>query len=228
MKQTVFVFVLTFCAYSINAQVEEHQVIDKSSNGGGANLTYLYQHEEISGSQFFKENWIDADLIDDNGAIFKNIKTKFDVVNNKFIYTKNDTIFEFPLSINQVTFKPNPLDSSKDIIFKKGFTIGNTIAPNVYLQVLVNGKITFLKYYKKEIEEYNEYGNANKFKRFKESQLYFVKNGDAFTATTIGKKALEYILQPQISLITAFVQQNKISEKDENGWVYIIKYLNSL
>ena len=65
------------------------------------------------------------------------------------------------------------------LLFENGFEINQKVNAKIFLQVLAEGRITFLKFVQKDLETYNEYGNATILKRFKESYLYFIyKNGE--------------------------------------------------
>ena len=85
-----------------------------------------------------------------------------------------------------------------------------------------------MKYVAKDIEEYNEYGNANKLQRYKDIEQYYFFENNQFVSVNINKKNLETTLQTKWPQIEAFMKQNNLSGKDEKSWIAAIGYYNTL
>lgn len=210
-------------ATSLFSQEESRQLYDRNTG----NLMYLFQHEEIEGNAFLVDRFTTSDLYDINGDVFRNIALKFDTYNNVFSYTKNDTSFQIPESITKVVMHFSTNDSTKDMIFKK-IAIANLNNKSKFFQVLSEGSITLLKLYKKEIEEFTEYNNAAKLKRFKKGEVYYIKSTGDFSAVSLNKLKPDVLMQNKWTEIDAFIKQNKLSIKDENGLAKIFSFYNGL
>ncbi len=222
MKKICLIVAYLFMSLTLFAQ--ERQTIDRASG----NLLFIYQFEKVQGSSFFKDKWLDASVTVENGYTFKHVNLKFDVYNNKFIFNRNDSAYELGLYVSHVCFYPNASDTTQKIIFKKGYAINNIIKADKYLQVLAEGKISFLKSYQKEIEEFTEYGDANKFKRFNDKETYFLLQDGQYKLVGLNKKSLENVFGNQYNKIEAFLKEKDLSAKDESGWIAAINYINVL
>jgi len=227
MKSQTFISIIAVCCFqTLRAQVAEHQVIDRGGNNG--TLTYIFQHDEIHGTQFLTDTWLDASITTDHNYTFTHMSVKFDVYNNKFIYKLNDTAYELGAGIKMICIFNDPADTSKKQVFKNGYPIDNHLGTGKFLEVLAEGPVTLLKYYSKEVEEYNEYGNANKLKRFKDLQRYYILADGKYTAVSINRKSLEQVLQSKWTQIESYLGQKKISGKNVADWTGAIIYYNSL
>jgi hypothetical protein len=227
MKYLLFILTIFVCsAVTTMAQTIEHQVIDRQNSGEG--LTYIFQNTEVKGTQFLKDTWMDANITNGSGYTFRHQSVKFDSYNNKMVYNRHDTAFELASGSYTVAIYPDPSDTSNKMLFKNGYTINGKIGPDKYVQVLAEGKTSLVKYIFKETEEYNEYGNASKFKRYKDMQQYYVAANNQFTPVTISKKNFEAFFQPKWAKMEPFLKQHNISGKDESGWAQALAYYNTL
>ena len=114
------------------------------------------------------------------------------------------------------------------MIFKNGYAINDKINTQTYLQVLAEGKATFLRYLKKEMDDYTEYGDATKYKRFEEVDRYFVFVGGEFKTVLLNKKSLQDVLPDKWTAVSDYLTTYKVNVKDEEGWKLAIQYYNSL
>ena len=220
------IYYLTFSLFitlNIFAQTDRQQWDPVTGN-----LLFYHQTEKIDGSPFLKDKWEDASVVLEKGYTFKHVNLKFDIYNNVFVFNRHDTAFVLGDYVAEIQFFPNSPDTSHKLIFRKGYSINSSINNTKFLQVLTEGKLTLLKYYQKETEEYTEYGNAVKFKRFNDKETYYVLKDGQYKLLNLSKKSLENLLQTQYGKIEAFLKAKDLSGKDEDGWVAAINYSNSL
>jgi hypothetical protein len=204
-----------------NGGLGDRKMIDRVTG----NLLYVYQYEDVNGSSFLYDNWLPGTVILNNHAIFNNVKLKFDVKDNEFVFNRNDSSFQLGQEVVEVRLYPKNGDS---LIFKNGYDINNAIRPSKYLLVLAEGKLTFLKYLKKNIEEYNEYGDATKYKRFTEMYDYYIYKDGKAGMVHLNKKELQNQLSDQWDKMSQYMSQNNLSGKDEKSFIGAIRYYNSL
>lgn len=222
----VFLFCLSlFFCYSVNAQnpTETKKIFDQATG----DLLYSFQYTDIKGSPFLFDNWMNGELIFKNDSRVKDVQLKFDSYSNKFIINKNDTAYQVSPAIKEIRFYPSG-DTLNAIVFKNGFSINDNIRTGTYVQVLSGGKMTLLKYSKKDMEEYTEYGDATKYKRFTERTQYFIYSGNAFKTVSLSKKNLQDIVSDKWTEVSQYMSQHSLSGKDEKSWKQAIDYYNTL
>ncbi len=216
---------ITLAGTHLQAQSDNNyrQPVDRNSGS----LLYLSQYESVKGSQFYNSDWLPGTVKADNGALYTGKQLKFDAMNNKFVFSSHDSLLEIVPAPKEVQLFA--VDGSVDTsIFRKGFSISGKLRPTVYLQVLAEGKTTFLKHIDKGIEEYTEYGDATKYKRFTELYQYFVFSNNEYREIKLNKKGLEELLQDKWPAVSGYLSEQKLSGKDEKSWRMAIRYYNSL
>lgn len=217
-------FVVSFGLWAqdnTNDPLADRKMIDRVTG----NLLYVYQYEDVKGSSFLSDNWQPGMVILNNHTVFKNVKLKFDVKDNEFIFNRNDSGFRLGPEAVEIRLYQKNGDS---LVFKNGFEINNAIRASKYLQVLAEGKLTFLKFLIKNIEEYNEYGDATKYKRFVEMYDYFIYKDGKADGVHLNKKELQNLLNDKWDQVSRFMSQNNLSGKDEKSFIAAIRYYNSL
>lgn len=229
MKSTnrAFLFCLSFfscCLINAQNNSETNRKIFDQATG---DLLYSFQYTDIKGSPFLFDNWMKGELILENDSRIKDVQLKFDSYGSKFIINKNDTAYQISPAIKEIRLYPTG-DTSNAMVFKNGFSINGNIQPNTYLQVLAGGKTTLLKYSKKDMEEYTEYGDATKYKRFTERNQYFIYSNNSYKATTLSKKNLQDLLSDKWNEVSQYMNQHSLSGKDEKSWKQAIEYYNTL
>jgi hypothetical protein len=189
---------------------------------------YTFQNEDIQGSPFLFEKWNKATIITNDKKAYSNEELKFDLYKNKFIFSRNNTIFELTPEASIVYLYTDKADTSTKMLFKKGYQINSFITTATFLQVLTEGKTTFLKFHKKNMEEFTEYADATKYKRFRVVEQYFMLQNAQFVQISLSKKNLETALQSKWAQVDTFMKQNNLSGKDEKSWIAAIGYYNTL
>lgn len=227
MKKICFTSALFFASCASFAQenandaIGERKMVDRVTG----NLLYVYQYEDVKGSSFLSDNWLPGTVILNTNVAFKNVKLKFDVANNEFVFNRNDSSFQLgPEAVEVILYQKN----GDSLVFKNGYEINNAIRSSKYLQVLAEGKLTFLKLLKKNIEEYNEYGDATKYKRFVEMYGYYIYKDGKADGVHLNKKELQSLLSDKWDKVSQYMSQNGFSGKDEKSFIAAIRYYNSL
>ena len=227
MKQLILITIFFQFAYVYVTAQQDEAANRRFLNQATSNMMYTRQYEDIQGSPFLYDQWMKGKIYLNDGASFNTLRFKFDAYNNKFIVNKNDTSFETSPAVQQVQLYLSD-DTSNVLTFRKGFAVNADINENKFIQVLASGKITLLKRNSKKLEEYTEYGNAAKLKRFHTITQYFVSGQLQYQEVTLTKKNLENLLSVQWPQVQAYLTKNKLNGKDEKSWSAAINYFNSL
>jgi hypothetical protein len=225
MKKLLLFSISILCLYNSYSQQDE-KVNRRINDQATGNLLYIYEYTDIQGSPFLFEEWYDGTIII-NEQQLNHVSLKFDNYSNKFVVNRNDTSYEISRAVNEVhLFRNN--DTAKSLTFKKGYNINMRLNPNVFLQVLAEGKLTLLKYTYKDLEENAEYGSAIKIKRFREGQQYFILKEGKYLSSTITKKNLQDALSDKWIAVSGFLSKNGLNGKDEKSWAAAFRFYNSL
>jgi hypothetical protein len=199
----------------------------ENQNGRVVTQGMLYNDKdnlEIEGTKFTTDNWVTGSAIASDHKIYKKLKLKFDALKGQFVYLDNNVMYELSDIISTVILYPNYPDTTNFITYKKN------IIPEIkgYVQVLSEGKITFVKQWEKTITEYTEYGSAAK-KQYSDVIKYKIIKNRTVSLVAMNKKNLLQLLDADKQTQTEnFIQSKKINMKSEEGWSNVINYYNLL
>lgn len=189
----------------------------------------LRTYDDIKGSANLYEEWKPSNVTDKYGTTFLNVMVRFDAYINKFFYNHGDTAYEFVTDIREVELFPLiPGDTTTGIVFKKGFSIGDKIMPNMFVQVLAEGKVIAVKHLFKTLEETTEYNVPGKIKSFAARSVYYFKKDGVVISQKPGSKPLEELLKDKWPAVESYMKENSLSAKNEADFVKAIRYYNSL
>ena len=186
------------------------------------------KYDGILGNGFFGDNWMKGRAITSMKA-YTDLKLRFDVHANKIYLNLNDTVFDITQSgIIQFDLYTNPNDTSKVLSFNNGFNVG-AVTPDKFVNVLAYGKLTFIRYYFKDIEEVFESSPTYKEKKFIDKNKYFIiTNNEEGKEVSVNKKNLEKILADKWDKVSSYAKEKGISTGNEDGWTKLIDYYNTL
>ena len=220
-----FVFSLILFSQSVDMTTRKffEQMVDYSNN----KEFVAFQYTDVKGSPYFSDKWLKGKVLLNDRVWVENLQLKFDEYNNLFIVNWHDTAFHISPVVKQIVLYPGS-DTLNGLVFKNGYPISAKINAKAYLEVLTEGKMSFLRYPKKEIDKYTEYGDATKYERFEEVDKYFIfVNGD-FKEVTLTKKSLQEVLQDKWTQVSEYLAKYKIDPKTQDGWKLMIGYYNGL
>ncbi|MFL9485258.1 hypothetical protein ACI6Q2_20920 [Chitinophagaceae bacterium LWZ2-11] len=221
MKKIFFVMCLIPAALIANGQENPNgQLINRGT-------VYVKESTQVEGSPFLFENWMHGIVVVDGGKMYNVSQLKFDENKNKFVYNEKDTIYELSNVASSVVLYPSYPDTSKKMIFKKGFQ-SNGIFSNDFVEVLAEGKITMLKQSGKNIIEYSDYGSSGKVRKYVDVKRYLILQNNKYTTVSLGKKVFETLVPDKQAEMAAFVKQNNLSGKSEEDWAKYLNYYNGL
>jgi hypothetical protein len=183
------------------------------------------KYSDIKGSAFLNENWITGSAITEKGT-YENLQLKFDVYDNTLLFSSGEESFEFKYRIMGFTLKPVIADSSTYMVFKKGIS-GNGIKPDQFVQVLSEGKVSLFKVPVKVLNEISEI-NKGIIKTFVTQTRYYVMKDNSLSLTKFNKTEVEEALKDNLEKIRMYINDNKLSVRNERDVARIFKYYNSL
>ena len=187
------------------------------------------QYDEIKGNAFFSPQWLPATAITEKGTRYTGLKVKLDLYRNVFFANVRDTLYDLTNArVARFTLYPSLADTTVNYVFQKGFSIG-TIRPDKYVQVLAGGRLTLLKQPTLEIREVNEDSPLSKVKKFVSQDYYYLATGDGQGTTVhLNRKTLEKEMADKWNEVSRYAKEKDLSFTEEQGWIYLVKYYNSL
>ncbi|MEO6537191.1 MAG: hypothetical protein ABIT07_00330 [Ferruginibacter sp.] len=180
----------------------------------------------VDGSPLLFETGRKGEVVLVNNEKYQVDEINLDASNNIFIYSKNDTMYEFFDSIIQIKIHPdnNTDQPGEAMIFR------NDINPQGgFVQLLVSGKITiFQKYLKKPEGENYSNGIVNNTRKYvvHKQQNALVNNKVIpikYTSADLGELTAD-----KKDELQAFVKLKGLKPKKENDFLTAILYYNSI
>jgi len=223
----LFFFALSIFSFSQTVDMTSRRFFDQIFDYSNNKEFVAAQYTDIKGSPYFSEKWLKGKVFLNDQVCFDNLEIKFDQYNNSFIVNWHDTAFQISSAVKQIVLYPGS-DTLNRLVFKNGYALNEKITAKTYLEVLAEGKMSFLKYAKKEIDDYTEYGDATKYKRFEEVDRYFIFVNGNFRETALNKRSLQDVLADKWTPVSEYVTKYKVDVKTENGWKLAVGYYNTL
>ena len=181
----------------------------------------------VEGSPLLFDNWKAGEVTLHNGERFHVAKVNFDVEDQKFIYNKNDTVYEFIDNLKEVRiYNDEQHSSNNDLVFNPA----TNPALQGFVQILTSGKVSIVREYDKKPkgENYSN-GMVNNTRKYvlKTSQSAMV-NDKIIPINKYNLAILEELTAEKRKEMDAFLKENKVNPKKENDFLSAIKFYNSI
>ncbi|HVZ56289.1 MAG TPA: hypothetical protein VG870_06485 [Chitinophagaceae bacterium] len=201
------------------------------SNQGLMPADFKNVYSDIKGSAFYSTDWMTANLYNQRGNVYRNMKAMFDLYKNRLFLNVRDTVYNTGPAIVRFDLLPNGMaDTTHKLTFSNQFTLPDPAAGK-YVQVISQGKLSFVKYVSREVVEEFSGMNSGKEKVFYDKTYYYViaSTGQPLDVPKLNKKNLQKALSDKWNEIDKFVSQDRdLSYGREEDWKKIIDYYNSL
>jgi hypothetical protein len=217
MKKNLLFFTLLFLTHIGYAQF---------ISDPGTNKPIYSGQPDIQGSPFANTKWSNGVIITEKGISYDNLLFKYDAYLHELVFQINDSTYRFTEPVKE--FMIHKIDGKTASIsrFVKSSSIHNLL-PGLYVQQLVNDKVSFYKHYKKIITETTNYGAAAG-KQFEDKISYYIIVNNQLRLVVLSKKSLKDLLDDKWAEIDQYMEKNKLSPKSESAWAMVIEYYNGL
>ncbi len=199
-------------------------IIDELFKGQHFNSNY---DATINGTPFMFGDWKNGQVITDNGNKFFVSKINFDASRSVFVFLKNDSLYDVDEKINEIIIYKNDQNENKEsnMVFQKN------ILPDLknFIQVLVQGNITIVRKFNKQVEGEN-YTNGivtNKKEYVLHFEDYAIVN-NKLVSFNYNNNGLNDLVGNKASAINAYVKLNNLKLKKQSDFLKSIEYYNSL
>lgn len=181
---------------------------------------------DVEGNPLLFNEWKNGDVTLKNNEKYRVEKINLDASRDKFIYYKNDTMFEFFDNIKEIRIynENHSGDPNSDMVFR------NDIIPTSnFVQVLARGKITVFQDYEKKPEGENySNGIVNNTRKY---VLHINKNAlvnNKVIPIQFNTSTLEELTADKKSQVDVYLKENKLKPKKENDFLRAVIYYNSI
>lgn len=188
---------------------------------------YLLGENEIEGSPYFNDEWLEGKVLLKSGNEIGMLPLKLCLYNYELYYEQNGISYSID-SVREVRFQKKT-DSNIYIfrVFPAMSQEKNEGIINIFMQVLVNGKISFLKFEKRSIEQYKDVSQAIHY-RFKTIYKYYISVDDGrLQQVKFSSESLLSVLGGYQEEANQLLKEEKIKLKSERSFIEFINKLNT-
>ena len=179
----------------------------------------------VDGNPLLFEDWKSGEVTLINNEKYKVEKINFDASNNKFIYLKNDTMYEFFDNVQQIRiFNENHFDESNaDMIFRSDIVS----ASGSFVEILVTGKITvFQEYLKKPEGENYSNGIVNNTRKYVLHANQSALKNNKIIPLSFNSSMLDELTSDKKEQLSLYIKENKLKLKKKKDFLKAITYYN--
>ena len=182
----------------------------------------INRYEDVKGTPYLYKEWRFADIIDNNGLIFENVKINYNGYTKNFEIRIDDRFIE----LNEKFYKRIEImlsDKKRKDVFLSG--VHEKFIEKFILVLFNKNNIMLLKDYEVGISEHEvqNVGKTVTFKKFVPITRYFMVSNDELIPIYLNKKSIRAYFEDKIDL-DEFVKQNKIRMNSERDIIKILEY----
>jgi hypothetical protein len=179
-----------------------------------------------SGTPYFIDEWLNADVELEHGETFKDVKMRLDLVENTLQYISPEGLELVASSaIKTVIFKDSI--GGNQFKFVNSFFLGMKKQKGAWLLELVSGHACLYKQIFKSVNEPKNYVPGGTEISIDSSEEYFIYT-DSLLLPVKKIKEVPGLLNNKFKQVDAYIATNKLFGKSESGFIDVIKYYNSL
>ena len=193
-------------------------------------LFHIITNNEASGSPFLFDDWKPGSVTLSNENKLDNLKLKFDILHNIFLFNKNDSTYEFADDVKEIRImNEDEKVGNQQLVFEKVINSNDKIPSGTFVQVLSAGKITLLKYFSKRIEGENfTNGIITSKKQIVSHNSNWVTVNNETIPVKLNSHSLEELTSDKKDEMQKFVKAAKLNAKNEKDFALAIAYYNSI
>jgi hypothetical protein len=192
--------------------------------GGSQAATVDAQYDDVKGSAWFSD-WQPAVLLGEDGRRYSDLKARIDLYKSIAYIKLNDTVYNINgTSITRIVLHPGQDDS---VVFQRGFSSPGVRAEQ-FLQVLATGKLGLVKQWAVELKDVHEDALSSVKTFVTQDYYYLVRPSGQIETVKPGRKLFEQEMGENWKAVSAYAKEKDISFNQEEGWILLLKFYNSL
>jgi hypothetical protein len=181
-----------------------------------------------SGTPFFRDQWMKADLIDDGGKVYTSNAVRLDLLGNNLNFLDPTSGQEMTVSTPVKWVRLTDTVKNINYMFVLGdqFPLAKKSEAGVWLQVLVNGKISLLHQARKSVHETVVFGEGPET-NISTDDIYFLSSEKILFPLT-GWKDLQEHLNDKKDMIDQYIHSHHLKGKAPEDYTDLLQYYNSI
>lgn len=183
------------------------------------------------GSPYFIDGYFKAQLVAANGAIYRDVRIKINILDRIVQYLTADgmeMIADIP--VKRVLFLNDSTGNDKlQNIVLEGFPIGINTPGSSVCEVVVPGSTRFLKKISISSRDTKNYNDATITRVFERKETYYsqIANGE-LKKLEKGRQAILDLFSSKRDAMALFIDQHHLGCKSETDYIAIFSFYNSL
>lgn len=214
----------TFVSFAVSQTNISPNILAEPFQGQHINMK---ADNNVEGTPLLFSDWKSGEVTLKNGENYDLAKINFNGSDGKFIYSKNDTIYEFIDNVSEIKIygENHSNDSTSDMIFRSDLLPDQSN----FVQVLTRGKITILKEFTKKPEGENySNGIVNNTRKYVLHTQDIALIGNKAVPFKYSSSALDDLTSDKKDQMERYIKENNLKPKRENDFLKSIKFYNSI
>ena len=186
-------------------------------------------HTEVEGHPFLENDWLNGSVLLDNRNVAA--KLKFNVYQNQLLYQdKNGQALELKNKFNRFTLinADSAISNINPIVFVRGYPANNRQTDSSFYQLIADGPVQLLKFYKKTINEDRDYYSSVVTSSYKVSRMYYVFKNNRLKEIWPNKKTLLKLFEDHGDAMDTYFKNNNVDFRSDLDLQKIFAWYNSL
>jgi hypothetical protein len=203
----------------------DNRVVVSSMNG----QTYFpTEYAKLaSGTPFFRDQWMKAELIDEGGKVYTSNAVRMDLLSNSVIFRDPATGQEMTVSTPVKWIRLTDTVKNINYMFVLGDQFPSTkkTQAGIWFQVLVNKNVCLIHQQRKSVHEIVVYGEGPET-TISTDDFYFLSSQGILTPIT-GWKDLREQLNDKKDMIDQYIHSHHLKGKAPEDYTDLLQYYNS-
>ena len=192
---------------------------------------YLKTNDGIQGSALLTDNWLNGTVYFVNGKI-ANAILNYNIYGDELLFKspRDSSVQAFVDPVKGFSIKGIALDESDqtDMNFSSGFPAVDDQTPKTFYQVVGDGKVKLLRYYKKKVLESTGFASQVTTKTFTLANSYYIFVNNQMTKIRPSQKTILAAMSDKGDKMQEYIKTNKVNFKSDAALAKLFSYYNSL
>lgn len=188
-------------------------------------------YTEVEGNSFLINDWLSGSInLENNKDVTASLK--YDIFANVLLFKKeNGEILAVKNKIRGFTLNNtnSEISNISPLVFVNGYPTTGKQTEGSFYQLIADGKVRLLKYYKKSIDERpgTSY-TASVTKSFKLLQVYYIFRDGNLTEIQPNKKSILKLFDDHTAQLDTYLKANNVNFKSDKDLQKLFTWYNSL
>jgi|SRR5687768_3202011 len=181
----------------------------------------------VSGSPFFSETWMKADVLAHDSSVYKISKLRLDLLEGIIIY-RNDKNEEMTSDQSFKAISLTDTISGKNYVFvHSSFIAGTDPKEKNWYELLIGKNITLFKQYHKRMVESKAYASSVTEQNIETEERFFIALNGMFTRVKTASDIAKLVVTNK-KVFQDYIEKNKLKGKTEAELITAVEYYDSL